>query len=262
MEYYRREMDKDRRTAERTGIIVTVLLHAGLFLLVGFCGLGSLTYLYPPPEEQNLLIEFVEEKPRAIREAAGREPQAVEVDRSKPMNLVQQSQGQFEGTKQNEAKEATVGPDGDVEVNEPARDHEIDRRALFHSAANKADKDTLAAQTSQKVSDKLAEGHASGNTAKGNTTGEPNARVKGRSVLGKLPTPAYTIQAEGVVVVDISVDQYGTVTKAVPGAAGTTLTDATIWAAVRTAAMKAHFNVAADAPALQQGTITYVFKLK
>ena len=178
------------------------------------------------------------------------------------MNLVQQSQGQFTGKSQNVAKEATLGPDGDVEVPEPVREKEIDRRALFHSAANKSEQDTLAAQTSEKVSDKLKEGHALGNTAKGNTQGEPNARLKGRSVLGMLPSPSYSVQAEGTVVVDIWVDQYGNVTKAVAGAQGTTLTDATIWAAARSAALKAHFNMSPDAPALQQGTITYNFKLK
>ena len=62
-------------------------------------------------------------------------------------------------------------------------------------------------------------------------------------------------------VVDIWVDNYGNVQKAVAGGAGTTVADKTLWAAARAAAMKAHFNQSADAPALQQGTITYIFKL-
>lgn len=259
---YRRDNGTENRTSRATGIAVTVAVHAALISAAAFSDLGALTTLYPPPQEQSMLIEFEELAPKAIREKAGREPQSVEVDRTKPMNLVQQSQGQFTGSTQNVAKEATLGPEGDVEMPEPPREKEIDRRALFHSAANKSEKDTLAAQTSEKVSDKLAEGHALGNTAKGNTSGEPNARLKGRSVLGMLPSPSYSVQAEGTVVVDIWVDQYGNVTKAVAGAQGTTLTDATIWAAARAAALKAHFNMSPDAPALQQGTITYNFKLK
>ena len=66
----------------------------------------------------------------------------------------------------------------------------------------------------------------------------------------------------GKVVVDIWVDNYGNVTKAIAGAQGTTVTNQSLWAAARAAAMKAHFNQSADAPALQQGTITYIFKLK
>ncbi|MGN1215221.1 MAG: TonB family protein, partial [Candidatus Cryptobacteroides sp.] len=85
---------------------------------------------------------------------------------------------------------------------------------------------------------------------------------KGRNALGALPRPSYTVQDEGIVVVDIWVDNYGNVTKAVPGAKGTTVNNQSLWAAARAAAMKAHFNQSADAPALQQGTITYIFKLK
>jgi hypothetical protein len=52
------------------------------------------------------------------------------------------------------------------------------------------------------------------------------------------------------------------VTEAIPGAEGTTVTDKTLWNAARSAALKAHFNQSANAPALQTGTITYIFKLK
>ncbi|MCQ2223943.1 MAG: energy transducer TonB [Bacteroidaceae bacterium] len=89
-----------------------------------------------------------------------------------------------------------------------------------------------------------------------------HARVKGRDVLGELPSPASYHQASGVVVVDIWVDQYGNVVKAVAGGQGTTTTDAKVWTAARNAAIKAHFNTSADAPALQKGTITYEFKMK
>lgn len=94
------------------------------------------------------------------------------------------------------------------------------------------------------------------------TEGTANAHVQGRSVLGSLPKPAYNSQAEGIVVVQVKVDQYGTVTEAVPGAEGTTVENKTLWNAARSAALKAHFNQSASAPALQTGTITYIFKLK
>ena len=63
-------------------------------------------------------------------------------------------------------------------------------------------------------------------------------------------------------VVEIWVDNYGIVQKAVAGAEGTTVTDKKLWQAARNAAMEASFNMSADAPALQKGTITYIFKLK
>ena len=78
---------------------------------------------------------------------------------------------------------------------------------------------------------------------------------------GTLPRPSYGVQKAGTVVVEIWVDNYGNVQKAVAGAAGTTVTDKTLWQAARKAALGAHFNMSADAPALQKGTITYVFNL-
>ena len=94
------------------------------------------------------------------------------------------------------------------------------------------------------------------------TDGTPNAHLQGRTVLGTLPRPSYAVQNEGIVAVTIWVDQYGTVQKAIAGADGTTVTDNELWEAARKAALGAHFNMNADAPALQQGTITYHFKLR
>ena len=86
----------------------------------------------------------------------------------------------------------------------------------------------------------------------------PNTNLAGRSVVGNLPRPIYNVQKEGVVVVAITVDQYGKVTQAVPGADGTTVTDQSLWAAARKAAMESHFNQSND-PTPTQGTITYNF---
>ena len=150
---------------------------------------------------------------------------------------------------------------GDVEVPQPPREKEINRKALFAAADNKAKKDTLAAQTAREVSDALKAGHAQGNTRTGETSGEPNARLAGRSVNGTMPRPSYNIQKAGKVVVEIWVDNYGNVQKATAGIEGTTVTDKTLWQAARKAALGTHFNMSSDAPAMQKGTITYVFTI-
>lgn len=253
---------QDRRMTERdsvfTGIVLTVLVHVALILLGAWTGIK---YLYPPPQEQAMLIDFeeiIEQDPIQVK--GGTAPTVPEPDKTKEINLVKRSESPVKGTKANEAKESTVGKDGDVEVPEPER--EIDNRSLFTSAKNKTDKDTLAAQTSSTPKDNLQEGHASGNTVSGKTTGTPNAHLQGRSINGSLPKPEYSSNQEGTVVVDIWVDQYGNVTKAIAGGTGTTLTDKSVWKKATLAALKAHFNMAADAPVLQQGTITYNFKLR
>ena len=257
---YIRERERQERLSRRGGAVFTIIVHAALFVCFLHTGF---TYLDPPPPEKELiLIEFDEpeiERPRQTWN--GSRPQAVNPDRSKPINLIQRSEAQHEGTKSNEAPEATVDDFGDVDIVEPKREKEIDRRALFHVADNKTDKDTLAQQTADKVTDALKAGHAQGNTKTGETSGEPNAKVPGRSVNGTLPRPSYSVQAAGKVVVEIWVDNYGNVQKAVAGVEGTTATDKTLWQAARKAALGAHFNMSADAPALQKGTITYIFRL-
>ena len=242
------------------GVMATIAVHVIVVIFGAFTGMK---YIYPPPEEKAILIEFDEvNEPDPIQVRAGRQPRAVNADKTKKIELVKQAEAQLEGHSKNEAREATMGDDGDVDVYEPERKKEINQRALFHAADNKTDKDTLAPQTSSKTSEKLSAGHAEGNSKSGKTTGEPNARLKGRNIVGNLPSPSYDVQESGKVVVKIWVDQYGNVTKAVPGADGTTVTNTTLWNAARKAAMETHFNMSSDAPALQEGSITYIFNLK
>ena len=48
---------KRERNALVTGILMTVILHVGALVLVSFTGLK---YIYPPPQEQSMLIDFTE----------------------------------------------------------------------------------------------------------------------------------------------------------------------------------------------------------
>ena len=262
----RRQMtDRERRRQEKnsdiTGIVLTVLVHACI-VAVGFS--SGLKYIYPPPEEEAMLIDFSEDMEiPVIEEKSGNEPRSVNPDPERDVELVQRSEGQVEGTRSNEAPEATVGEDGDVEVPEPPRKKEINRRALFHAAANRTDKDTLAPQTAAEVTDELKAGHAAGTAENGKEFGKPNARLKGRSPLnGYLPLPEYPVQKEGTVVVKIVVDGRGYVTgQPQVDPAQTTVTDQELWQAAINAAKKTRFNAKLETPS-QAGTITYVFKLK
>jgi hypothetical protein len=259
-EQYKKERERQEKIARTVGLSAAVLIN------LSFIAVGSTTgmkYLYPPPEEQSLLLDFSDYEAEIPEQVlTGTQPRSAEARPEEEVQLIQQSQAQNEGTELNEAKEAVTDDFGDVEVKEPPRKKEIDRRALFHAADNKTRKDTLAPQTAAKPGDGLKAGHASGNTLTGETMGEPNAQLEGRSVLGTLPSPEYNVQAYGKVVVEILVDRNGTVVEANPGAAGTTVTDKTLWEAARAVALKAQFNLKADAPQLQKGTITYIFNLR
>lgn len=258
-EPYKDERKRQAKVSTATGIALTLTVHVAIIV---FGSMSGLKYLYPPPQEQAMLIDFSEAEPFIPeQETTGTEPRAAEADMEQDVKLVQASQAQHEGSQANEAPEAVNDDFGDVETPQPPREKEIDRRALFHAADNKTEKDTLAAQTAATVSNALKAGHAQGNTESGNTEGAPNAHLIGRKVLGTLPKPSYTVGQAGKVVVAIQVDQYGKVLEAVPGIEGTTVTDRTLWEAAKKAALEARFNMSSDAPAVQKGTITYIFNL-
>lgn len=250
----------NNRKATYAGILLTVAVHACL-LLLGFR--SSLQSVDTPPSVQGMLIEFPEEpEPVPIRTAVGVEPRATHADPQEDVRLVQKSEAPVAAkVEENVGAETTVGQEGDVEVPEPQREKPIDRRALFSSRRNNRT-DTAAVQVAEEISDRLTAGHPEGNTEEGSPDGRPTARLEGRTVMGNLPLPDYSVQKAGTVVVRILVDQYGTVTNAVPGARGTTVQDATLWEAARKAALKAKFNVSSSAPAVQEGTISYVFTLR
>ena len=77
-----------------------------------------------------------------------------------------------------------------------------------------------------------------------------------------LPKPAYDIQKEGIVVVEVTVNRNGNVTQAVPGVKGSTTLEEYFLRVAREAAMRAKFDRKPDAPVIQKGTIKYHFILR
>ena len=258
MKEYLDERKRQERISKVTGAAFTVAAHVLVLLFVSFTGMKE---VYPKPQDQNVVIEF-EDIPEPPEQALtqGEEPRAEQANPQEDINLVQKSESNVTGHKPNVAKESTVGKTGDVEVPEPKREEEINQKSLFHSANNKAQKDTLAPQTSSKPSDSLKEGHPDGNTKDGQTSGTPNAKLQGRQV-NNLARPSIQTQAEGVVVIDIVVNASGKVIDAKVGS-GTTISDTAVQNAARNAALGSTFKGGTDLPATQQGTITYYFKLK
>ncbi len=99
-----------------------------------------------------------------------------------------------------------------------------------------------------------------GGSGSGEQGSGPSFSLSGRSSKN-LPRPNYPGDDEGIVVVKITVDKYGKVTAAEPGARGTTIMNERFWNEAKQAALKAVFNADDKAPAFQQGTITYRFVL-
>lgn len=259
MKEYIRERGKQERTARVIGSSLAVALP---LLACLFCSFTGLKYIYPPPEETTFVFDFTEEIEQVIQHRSGSQPRAEEVDRTRPIELIQKSESPYQATaRQNLTPAAAPDEHGDVDVPTPPEEPKLDPRAAFPGMSKK-DTTLTAPHAASEPKEGFKAGQPQGNTDKGQTAGAPNAHLQGRSVVGSLPRPAYNVQNSGTVVVTIWVDQYGNVTKAQAGAEGTTVTDKTLWAEARKAALGAHFNQKADAPALQQGSITYIFSLK
>ena len=263
MQPYQRTREKREKTANVTGILATLAIHV---LVLVICLTSGLTYLDPPPPERApLVIEFQEEmvaEEKPVETQIGQQPQAEEIDTEKEVDLVQKSESPHVSEIPNVTPATKPDAHGDVETPDPkVEEPELDPRASF-PGMGKMDNSATTPHSASEAGEGFKAGQPDGNTREGKTEGTANAHLKGRTVVGSLPKPQYESQLSGTVVVTVKVDQYGNVTEAIAGAEGTTVTDKNLWNAARNAAMKAHFNMAADAPAIQQGTITYIFKLK
>ena len=208
-----------------------------------------------------MLIDF-SEAPELVQQPQGQEPLAEEVDLARPVELAQRSESPYVAQKPNETPQTQPDPVGDVEVPAPEpKEPALDPRASF-PGMSRTDTNRTAPHAAAEADAAFKAGQTQGHTEHGRTDGKPNAHVQGRSTVGNIPRPVYNVQESGVVVVNIWVDNYGNVVKAVPGGDGTTVLDKSLLAAARKAALETHFNMNADAPAMQEGTITYHFNLK
>lgn len=87
-----------------------------------------------------------------------------------------------------------------------------------------------------------------------------NYHLSGRKALSK-PVKKPDCQQEGTVAVSIYVDKTGKVTKATPGAKGTTNSAPCLYKAAKEAALQTKWNPDKNAPSMQKGTIIYRFAL-
>jgi hypothetical protein len=111
-------------------------------------------------------------------------------------------------------------------------------------------------------------GGSGGGSGTGTGTGIGNGvgpgisyNLTGRSMV-LIRKPEFSVQKEGIVVVEITVDKTGKVVSAKPGVKGSTIVDNTLYAAAKKAALDSRFNLKDDAPDLQVGKLVYHFKLQ
>lgn len=252
-------------------VITAVIFTSVLFLLLIF---GFTTPL-PLPAEQGILINFGDddsgfgsEEPKPVEKVI----KQVEVSQANPPS---KSEDQALMTQDFEdapavAAEKTSTPtkktDTKTETEKVVKEEPkpvVDTRALW--GKNKNSESTSSEGTSSGVGNQGSSAGDVNATSHSLGTGSGDGisfSLNGRSAV-KLPTPEFNHQKEGTVVVQITVDRSGKVTSAVPGVKGSTTLDSYLLEVAKRAALSSRFNSKEDAQtAIQQGTITYLFRLK
>ncbi len=260
-------MNWDKRAFILTSVIFVLLIISSLFF-------GFITPL-PLPGEEGIEINFGEdetglgaEEPR-VNEEVVKAPEPSEPEVSKPQDVEEAQLTQdYEEAPAVAAKEEKVKQKEEVKEKVKEEPKEEPKPQVNSNALYRGRKENSESTSSQ--------GDAGGSGNQGSTSGSVDATsqslgggggngisfsLAGRSPVA-LPVPTFNTQKEGRVVVRVRVDRKGKVVFAEPGVKGSTTLDKDLLAAAKRAALASSFNNKSDAPAMQEGTITYVFRLR
>ena len=264
----------------RNGLTGTVLFHGALLILLLYAAFRT---PLPLPAEQGILVDFgnsstgfgnfeprmsdpapVQPQPTPPK-AAQPEQQTLTQNMEETASLPDKSKEKPKEQPKETQKKPVKEPEKETPPAEQPKPVEriVDSRAMYPGRG-----DAASAANSQ--------GEAGGQGNQGVATGAPDVHVyggeggdtagnkwalTGRGLVGRLPLPAYNVQEDGIVVVAITVDKNGNVTKATPGVQGSTTLNKTLYDAAEKAARQAKFTPKPDVIE-QTGKLTYIFKLQ
>ena len=265
----------------KSGIIGTIIFHIIIGMIFMFFGYST---PLPLPEEEGILINFGDSdegfgevepsySESAQQESVEERQESVAETTTSPTNdgSITQDYEEAPAVKEQGKKEKTEETKTEIKP-EPKKKETIEVKE-----EKKVNEQALFPGRNRNNPNSSSEGETQGEDNQGSTTGSVDSKnhaggdsmgTSGTSfsLAGRnpesLPKPDYNYQIEGKVVVEITVDKYGSVTAAVSGVKGSTTLDANLLAAAKRAALKAKFDKKPDAPAYQKGTITYFFKLQ
>jgi TonB family protein len=300
--------------SQRTGLMMTILLHMALLLMLLFWGIMAPGIL---PQEEGLLVDLGNSATGLGLE----EPSAVQGEVAAIKKIAEPATGPVSKPKAKSGDDASVDEDiltqdmeKTVAIATAAKKKALDEKKikldnerriklleekrlkaeLIEKQNQEAEERRVQAEKDKKIGDinsrvKNAFGggktdNGSLSTSQGNTYGDgnqgsPNGQpgvnrygdgggdgdgsgisfsLSGRNARS-LPKPSFPGNESGTVVVEVTVDKNGKVTKASPGIKGSNTVDPDLLEAARKAALSATFNADSKAAAFQKGTITYHF---
>ena len=232
------------------GLIVSIVAHGLLILCLLLMGLR---YPDPPPPELGVEMdmgEFSDVGTDSEHAAEGGEDLSSESSYANDDNneLTQQSEDVPLVSKKTPSPTKNKKKPKD-NVKPQSEETKIDQNALFTKGRVKK---------GSGGSTGVGEGSGKGSGGEGGGSGtEFSLAGRGKKFL---PGPTATSTKNGNIAVEIRVDQEGNVVSAKAGVRGTTLWDTNLFRRCEQAAKKSKFTANPDAPELQKGTITYIFR--
>ena len=233
------------------GLIVSIVAHGLLILCLLLMGLR---YPDPPPPELGVEMdmgEFSDVGTDSEHAAEGGEDLSSESSYANDDNneLTQQSEDVPLTSKKTPSPTKNKKKPKD-NVKPQSEETKVDQNALFTKGRVKK---------GSGGSTGVGEGSGKGSGGEGGGSGI-SFSLAGRGSKS-LPEPTATSSENGSIVVEIRVDQEGNVVFAKAGARGTTLwEDKNLWRLCEQAAKDSKFTAKPDAPELDPGTITYIFR--
>ncbi|MDY3976940.1 MAG: hypothetical protein SOY91_01275 [Candidatus Onthomorpha sp.] len=232
------------------GLIVSIVAHGLLILCLLLMGLR---YPDPPPPELGVEMdmgEFSDVGTDSEHAAEGGEDLSSEGSYANDDNneLTQQSEDVPLVSKKTPSPTKNKKKPKD-NVKPQSEETKVDQNALFTKGRVKK---------GSGGSTGVGEGSGKGSGGEGGGSGI-SFSLAGRGSKS-LPGPTATSPENGNIVVEIRVDQEGNVVFAKAGVRGTTLWDTNLWRRCEQAAKKSKFTAKPDAPELDPGTITYIFR--
>lgn len=245
-------LHEDNRKGRRTAALATALyvaLWAMMFLFLSF-------QVEQNVEEQGIMIDFGTSQtglgeldtPLAEKQAQMSQSEQAAADKE----LLTQDIEDAVAIKKSKKKSETTTP---------AEKPKVNKSALFpgRTMGTTAKSEGVKGGEGNQGSEKGQVGANHDGTGGNGTSGR--ADLDGRDIIGILPSPAYNANESGRVIINIVVDREGKVTSATFRPVGSTTQNSTLVEAARRAAIKARFTPAENQD-VQQGTITYNFKLR
>ena len=232
------------------GLIVSIVAHGLLILCLLLMGLR---YPDPPPPELGVEMdmgEFSDVGTDSEHAAEGGEDLSSESSYANDDNneLTQQSEDVPLTSKKTPSTTKNKKKPKD-NVKPQSEETKIDQNALFTKGRVKK---------GSGGSTGVGEGSGKGSGGEGGGSGI-SFSLAGRGKKS-LPEPPATSSENGSIVVEIRVDQEGNVVFAKAVWKGTTLGDKNLWRLCEQAAKDSKFTAKPDAPELQPGKITYIFR--